>query len=82
VTTRVGGAESAVTDARFLTSVDDENRLAEAARSLLIDRDLAGSAGSAGSARALAEFNLEHVASDINVIYRTPLERKSSPYGP
>ena len=70
LSTRVGGARSAVADSGFLPSPEDEDALAQRTRSLLDDRDLAARIGPGGQSYVLARFNFERLASDIDAIYR------------
>jgi glycosyltransferase involved in cell wall biosynthesis len=81
VSTRVGGTESAVGDARFLASVRDENGLANAVRALLEDPRLASQAGAAGRGRVLARFDLERLVADIDRLYRRLLEQRRASTG-
>jgi glycosyltransferase involved in cell wall biosynthesis len=74
VSTRVGGTESAVADALFLASPEDEARLAQAARSLLESPELAAQAGADGRAHVLERFDLGRLVADLDGIYRELLD--------
>jgi glycosyltransferase involved in cell wall biosynthesis len=75
ISTRVGGTESAVADPRFLAPRDDEARLAQVARALLEDRELAVRTGADGRARVLERFGLARLVTDLDGIYRELLDR-------
>jgi glycosyltransferase involved in cell wall biosynthesis len=73
VSTRVGGTESTVADARLLASAEDERALAGAVRSVLEDPQLASGSAATGRARALARFDIERLVSDIDAAYAASL---------
>jgi glycosyltransferase involved in cell wall biosynthesis len=80
VSTRVGGTESTVADARLLASVEDERALASVVRSVLEDRELASGSAAAGRARALARFDIERLVSDIDAAYEASLGKVAGPF--
>jgi glycosyltransferase involved in cell wall biosynthesis len=82
VSTRVGGTESTVGDARLLAAVDDEPGLARLARSLLEDRQLASVSSATGRNRALARFDVARLVSDIDTAYRASLMDRAAAFTP
>jgi glycosyltransferase involved in cell wall biosynthesis len=72
VGTNVGGVADAVADGRtgVLVPVDDEDAFAEALRTVLLDRELAGRLGAAGPEHVRARFSIDRLVRDIDGLYR------------
>ena len=83
VSTRVGGVSSAVRDGQSgqVLPPGDEAALAEAARAILLDPQLAGDMGARGRRHVVAEFSQGRLLADIDALYTRLLSsRTKQPY--
>lgn len=74
VTTHCGAIDEVVAETGVLVQPNDALRLADAIRSLALDRALRRRLGRAGLERARAEFSRESIARGLSSIYRAALQ--------
>ena len=74
VSTRVGGAATAVEDARLLIPPHDEQGLEAVTRKVLTDRDFSDAIARRGQARVFEQFGEARLLSDIDAVYRALLK--------
>jgi glycosyltransferase involved in cell wall biosynthesis len=76
VSTHCGAIDEVVDEAGVLVQPNDALRLAEAIRTLALDRAESERLGRAGLERACSKFSREEIARGLSAIYRAALERR------
>ena len=76
VSTRVGGTPSTLSDDELLADREDEQQLADVARRILLDPELAREHAENGRRRVLAAFGLDRLVDDVDSLYRALLESR------